>query len=116
MGTKHLNHTSKREFKEIDPNLERAKDITNKDDEIKAKLKKEIEELAAILEFKDTDLKLSTKRYHQSLAKKRTIDNELAESKQQVKFLLDNDTKCRNIIETQKQVILSLDRKRRGEN
>lgn len=79
-------------------------------------MKKDIEDLTAILEYKDNDLKFSTKKYHQSLAKKRTLDSELAESKQQIKFLLDNDTKCRNIIDTQKQVILSLDRKRRGDN
>lgn len=113
MGTKHLNITTKT-LKEIDPNLEKYDKV--EDDDLKAKLKKEITELATILEQKDNDFKLSTKRYHQSLAKKRTLDTELAESKQQVKFLLDNDTKCRNIIETQKQVILSLDRKRRGEN
>jgi len=61
MGKIHLNNT-KREFKEIDKNLEKDPVIIDKDDEMKKKLKKEIEELQAIYEFKDNDLKFSTKK------------------------------------------------------
>lgn len=59
MGTKHLNITTKT-LKEIDPNLEKHE--KTEEDDFKARLKKEIQELAAILEYKDNDLKLSTKR------------------------------------------------------
>jgi len=61
MGKIHLNNT-KREFKEIDKNLEKDPVIIDKDDEMKKKLKKEIEELQAIYEFKDNDFKFSTKK------------------------------------------------------
>jgi len=47
MGTKHLNITTKT-LKEIDPNLEKYEKV--EDDDLKAKLKKEITELATILE------------------------------------------------------------------
>jgi len=89
--------------------------IKEEKEDINSNFKQQFEELQSIINFKENEIKTVTKKYHQSLAKKRIIDVDMQEAQKQIKFLLENDGKCRDIINQQKDQILALDRKRKGE-
>mmetsp|Transcript_39663 Transcript_39663/g.86451 ORF Transcript_39663/g.86451 Transcript_39663/m.86451 type:complete len:211 (+) Transcript_39663:678-1310(+) len=89
--------------------------LNNTSKEEKDGLKTQINELKTIIEFKENETKNTIKKYHQQIARKRTIELDIAECNKQMKFLLENDNKLKGVVDNQKNQILQLDRKRRGE-